>query len=279
MLSTKTSAYLELIRPVNFLITFFTGIVAVIICLNENFSTKIAFFVGLSAAFTAVAGNIINDIFDIEIDKVNRPDRPLPSGKLSNKGALVLYFIYLLLSLILSWFINLPAFIIVAVTNYLLYLYSEYLKRIPLVGNILVALLTGLVFIYGGVAVEKTSAAIIPAIFAFLVNLIREIIKDMQDVEGDKKVGYKTFPIKFGFNKSIQLILILSIVLILATCYPYITQVYRIEYFIIVMVIVNPVIVYSTKSLFEDRSNKNLKKISNLLKLSMVLGLIAIYFG
>ncbi len=278
-MTEKLTSFLKITRPFNLLITFISVIVAAIICQIEKILLIDVFAAALSASIVMAAGNIINDIFDIEIDKVNRPDRPLPSGKLSYKGALALYFIYLLLSLILSWFINLPAFIIVVVTNFLLYLYSKYLKRIPLVGNILVAFFTGLVFIYGGVAVGNPSAAIIPATFAFLINLIREIVKDMQDVPGDEKTGLQTFPIKFGFYKSIQLILILSIVLILATCYPYITQVYRIEYFIIVMVIVNPVIVYSTKSLFEDHSNKNLDKISNLLKLNMVLGLIAIYFG
>ena len=70
-----------------------------------------------------------------------------------------------------------------------------------------VAFLTGLVFIFGGVVVENPTAAIVPAIFAFLINLIREIVKDMEDVEGDNKAGVITFPIKFGFQKSKILIL------------------------------------------------------------------------
>ena len=237
------------------------------------------FVAALSASMVMAAGNIINDIFDIGIDKINQPERPLASEKISKNSAMVFYLTLILTSLILSWFINLYAFLVVLLTTILLFIYSKYLKRIPLIGSIVIALLTGLVFIYGGIAVENPLGAIIPAMFAFLINLIREIVKDMQDVDGDKKAGVQTFPIKFGFKKSIQLILILCIVLILATCYPFITQVYRIEYFIIVMVIVNPIIVYSVKSLFEDHSIKNLDKISNLLKLSMVFGLIAIYFG
>jgi len=263
----------------NFLITFITAFAAVFICAIEGFLIKLGFLAGLSAAFTASAGNIINDIFDIGIDKINRPERPLASEKISKNSAMVFYLTLILTSLILSWFINLHAFLVVLLTIILLFIYSKYLKRIPLIGNIVIALSTGLVFIYGGVAVENPLGAIIPAMFAFLINLVREIVKDMQDVPGDEKIGLQTFPIKFGFKKSIQLILILSVVLILATCYPFITQIYRIEYFIIVMVIVNPIIVYSAKSLFEDHSIKNLDKISNLLKLSMVFGLIAIYFG
>jgi len=225
------------------------------------------------------SGNIINDIFDLEIDKINRPERPLPSGKISNKEALVLYFIFLLLSFICSWFINLPAFLIVVVSTLILYLYSKYIKRIPLVGNIIVAFLTGLVFIYGGFVVDNPKAAIVPALFAFLINLIREVVKDMEDINGDRMIGVITLPIKFGFQKSRVLILVITIFLVLFTLYPFLIQFYKIEYILIVMIIVNPILVYSLKLLFKNQSVGSLSKISNLLKLDMVFGLIAIYFG
>jgi geranylgeranylglycerol-phosphate geranylgeranyltransferase len=278
-LKLKLIDFLKFLRPINFLITFLTAVVAVFICSVDNFSFQVAILAGLSAGLTASAGNIINDIFDIEIDKINRPDRPLPSGKISHKEALVLYFIFLLLSFILSWFVNQEAFLIVTGTTSLLFLYSKYLKKIPLVGNILVALLTGLVFIYGGVAVENPAAAVIPALFAFVINLIREIVKDMQDVEGDKKAGLSTFPIKYGFQKSKSLAVFFAIILILSTCYPFFAHLYKIEYFILVMIFVNPLLIYSVKILFKNHSPQNLNKISNLLKLDMVLGLIAIYMG
>ena len=121
--------------------------------------------------------------------------------------------------------------------------------------------------------------AIIPAAFAFLINLIREIVKDMQDVEGDAKVGVKTFPIQFGFKSARMFILILTLLLILFTYFPFFTKIYKIDFFIIVMVVVNPILVYCLKILFENQSAKNLKKISNLLKLDMVFGLLAIYLG
>ncbi len=278
-MKNKLTTYLNILRPVNFLITFSTAVVAVFICSVDNFLITVALFAGLSSGFTASAGNIINDIFDIEIDKVNRPDRPIPSGKILYKEALVIFFIFLLLSFIFSWFINLPAFTIVVATTFLLFLYSKYLKRIPLVGNAVVAFLTGLVFIYGGVAVENPVTAVIPALFAFLINFTREIVKDMQDVEGDKKVGINTFPIKFGNKKSKHLILVVTLFLILYTIYPFITQLYRIEFFIVVMIVVNPLLIYSLKILYKNDSPESLNKISNLLKLDMVLGLIAIYMG
>ena len=101
----------------------------------------------------------------------------------------------------------------------------------------------------------------------------------MEDVEGDKKAKIVTFPIKYGFKGSKLLILIITFSLILFTFYPFITQLYKIEYFIVVMVIVNPILIYCLKILFKSDSKNNFKLTSNLLKLSMALGLIAIYLG
>ena len=275
----KIIAAFKIIRPINAVIAFVSVIVAAFICSPEEIAWFSVLLASFAAAFTLSAGNIINDIYDLGIDKVNRPERPLPSGKISKNSALILYFLFIAASLILSWFINLYAFIIVIIATILLVLYSKFLKRVLFIGNILVALLTGLVFIFGGVAVRNSSAAIIPALFAFLINFIREIVKDMQDVDGDKNAGVNTFPIRYGFQKSKILILLMTFTLILYTLYPFVARLYKIEYFIIVMIIVNPILVFSLKILFKDRSIKNLNMISNLLKLSMVFGLIAIYLG
>jgi geranylgeranylglycerol-phosphate geranylgeranyltransferase len=225
------------------------------------------------------SGNIINDIYDIDIDRVNKPSRPLPSSKISIKESYILYFALIAVSAFISSLLNEKAIAIVLVSILILFFYSKYLKRIPLVGNITVAFLTGLVFIFGGVVVENPAAAIVPALVAFLINLIREIVKDMEDVEGDRKSGVITFPIKFGFQKSKIIILIITISLILYTIYPFITYIYKIEYFVVVMIIVNPILVYGLKILFQQDSLKSLNRISNLLKLNMIFGLIAIYLG
>jgi len=275
----KLTAIVKIVRPLNFLITFISVIVAAVICLPGHSIELNVFLAALSASLVMASGNIINDIYDIDIDRVNKPSRPLPSGKISIKETYILYFVFIAASVFISSLLNEKAIAIVLVSILLLFLYSKYLKRIPLVGNITVAILTGLVFIFGGVVVENLAAAIVPAVFAFLINLIREIVKDMEDVEGDKKAGVITFPIKFGSLKSKLFISLITISLILYTFYPFITQLYKIEYFIVVMVIVNPLLVYCLKILFEDESVKNLKKISNLLKLDMIIGLIAIYIG
>jgi len=278
-LKEKLIAIIKIARPLNFLITFASVIVTAVICLPYKTLGLNVFIAAFAASLVMASGNIINDIHDIEIDKINKPLRPLPSGKITIKEAYGLYISFISISIAISFLINEMAMVIVLVSILILFTYSKYLKRILLVGNITVAFLTGLVFILGGVVVENPLAAIVPAVFAFLINLIREIVKDLEDIEGDIKAGVITCPVKFGFQKSKYVILLISLILILFTLYPFITQLYKIEYFVIVMVIVNPILVYCLKILFEDHSVKNLKRISNLLKLSMVFGLIAIYFG
>jgi len=275
----KLTAIVKIIRPLNFIITFVSVIIAAIISSPDKFPGLNVFLAALAASLVMASGNVINDIYDIGIDKINKPLRPLPSKKITIKEAYALYFIFIVTSIFISALVNEKALAIVLISILLLLFYSKYLKRIPLVGNLTVAFLTGLVFIFGGVVVGNPSAAMVPAAFAFLINLIREIVKDMEDVEGDTKSGVVTFPVKFGSQKSKLFISLITISLILYTLFPFITQLYKIEYFVVVMVVVNPILVYCLKILFEDESVKNLKKISNLLKLSMVFGLIAIYLG
>lgn len=275
----KLTAVINLIRPLNFIITFVSVFVAALICKPDTIFTLNLTLAALAASFVLASGNVINDIKDVEVDKINRPERPIPSGKITRTNAYTLYIVLVLISFFISFLLNEIASIIILLSMVLLYVYSNYLKQIPLLGNITVSFLTGLVFIYGGVVVANPTAAIIPAVFAFLVNFIRELIKDMQDIEGDKKANVVTFPIKYGFQKSKILILFFTIMLILFTTYPFLSKLYKIEYFIIVMVIVNPILIYCLKILFEVNSANNLKKISNLLKLSMIFGLLVIYVG
>jgi geranylgeranylglycerol-phosphate geranylgeranyltransferase len=275
----KISSFIIISRPLNFFITFFSVIVSAVICLTDEYSAREIMFAALSASLIASSGYVINDYFDIEADKLNHPERPLVRVKLTKNQSLYYYFILIIVSLFFSIQINSFAFLISIIAAILLFLYSYKLKEIILIGNILVSVLTGMVFIYGGAAVDNFSYAVIPALFAFLINLIREVVKDMEDSDGDLQANVITYPLKYGFNPAKKFIFLISIFLILFTMYPFFIRLYRIEYFIFVMVIVNPVLVFVIKSLYENDSRKNLNKLSFLLKLDMLIGLIAIYLG
>ena len=278
-LSKKIFAYIKITRPLNVLITFLVVVVAILISQSEQLELYTILLASIAASLVAAAGNIVNDIYDIESDKISHPDRVLVLGTLNKTEVKLEYIILNFISAIISINLSQTLFAIVFISALLLFIYSAYLKKIPLIGNIVIALLTGLAFIYGGFASGNPVAAIVPAVFAFLINLIREIVKDIQDIEGDTKAGVITFPIKFGFKKSKILILIITISLILYTLYPFITELYKIEYFIVVMAFVNPLLILSLKFLFDSKKENNLSVVSNMLKLNMVLGLIAIYLG
>ncbi|OGU36685.1 MAG: hypothetical protein A2315_03595 [Ignavibacteria bacterium RIFOXYB2_FULL_35_12] len=273
------TGFFIIIRPLNCLITFIVIIVSGLICTNDNHISIKLLLAGLVGFIITAAGNSINDIIDVDIDRINRPHRPLPSLRLTLKQAWVLFLLLVTTSLVLSLFINLFAFLIVLLSNALLILYSLSIKRVPVFGNIVISFLTAYAFIFGGMVVENVNGAFIPAVFAFLINLIREVIKDMEDTKGDKLAGVNTLPIKYGINASKYFVLVVSSILFLFSFVPFLFHIYEIEFFLIIMIIVNPLLVYVVKLLFEDVSKQNLGKVSALLKLNMIFGLIAIYIG
>lgn len=271
--------YLKLIRPLNCLITFISVLAAAFISAGEYFPFNTVLSAAIAAALVAAAGNVINDYFDVEIDKIAHPDRPLINGKILKKNALNFYFLLNLAALIIAYFISTTVFGIVLLSIILLLLYSFSLKKIILFGNYIIAWLTGMVFIYGGLVAGNVTAAVIPALFAFLINFIREIVKDIQDIKGDLTAGVVTFPAKYGSDKAQIIIIALTLTLILLTFHPFVFSYYKIEYFVFVMGVVNPLLVYFLKSVNSNKSEKNLSRMSILLKLNMVFGLIAIYLG
>lgn len=271
--------YFVIIRPVNLLIVFTAVIISGWICTAVNFPTGIVLLAALSASLTASAGNVINDFFDYESDKINHPERVVPSGKLRLQQVLVFYFFLVLLSLFLSYLINTACFVIVVLSNLLLFFYSYKFKSVILFGNIIVAFLTGLVFIYGGYAVRNLYYAIIPAAFAFLINFIREVVKDMHDIEGDNVAGIKTLPQVFGLSKTKFFVFLLTFILILSSFIPVLNNFYNDRYLIIIAVLLNPILLFFVWSIYRNHSSENLNKLSFLLKLNMIIGLTAIYLG
>lgn len=276
---TKTYAALKISRPVNVLITCASVVIAGVICNLHGYLNFSIIFAALSAAFINAAGNIINDIFDVKTDELNNKKRVLQNNLLNVPEAKNLYILFTITAFILASLINNNALIISAFTTGLLYLYSLKLKKLPLAGNIVVAALTALAFLYGGVAVNNLNGTIIPALFAFLINFAREVIKDIEDMKGDAESGFSTFPIRYGVRSSK---IIIAVNIVLAFILPFILwnlDVYKLPFFIIVIFLVNPVFVFILRYLLIGNLNKNLVKISMLLKLNMILGLLAIIFG
>jgi len=278
----KIYSVLKISRPVNLSITAISIYVAGFLA-SDNFVNDLSSisFAALAGIIITAAGNIINDMYDLEIDKINRPDRILPAGLLTTSEAKIVFFILIAVAFIIGSLINLCCFLIIIFSAIIIFLYSYKLKRILFLGNFTVAFMTGLAFIFGGAVVNNASNGIIPAFFAFFINFTREIVKDIEDIEGDSYGKFYTLPMVIGIERSLKFINLLIITLMILTTLPFILKVYSIEYFLIIMIIVNPVFVYFLKISYNNKGKKKIifSKLSYLLKLNMVFGLTAILFG
>jgi len=275
----KFKAFFKIIRSINILITFLSVIVAGILSL-EIFSISLSMLIAaISESAVFSAGNIINDIFDVDIDKINRPNRVLPKGDWSKKDAIIIYSGLLVVSTFLSFNVNFTVFTFVTATNILLFLYSYRIKKMILTDNFIVAAIVGSAFLVGASSVGNISAGIIPFIFAFLINFAREILKDIEDIKGDVSVGLISFPSKFGIENSKKIILFFILSLIAFTFYPYFVGIYNLTYLLIIIIFVNPLLIYFLIKLFKNDFTKNLSMLSLILKVDMIFGLAAIYFG
>lgn len=151
-----------------------------------------------SAACVGGAANSLNDIFDQDIDRVNRPDRPLPAEQVTPRAAWIVWGIGSVLGVALSLGLTGVHVGLAVGAVALLYAYNAWLKHVPGVGNLVVALVVALAVVYGSLAVGPVGPAFVGAVFAFLTTLAREIVKDVQDVTGDAEAGARTLPLVAG---------------------------------------------------------------------------------
>ena len=146
------------------------------------------------------AGNALNDYFDRDIDKINHPRRPIPSGRISPDSALLIAFVFFLVSLVLATFINIIVTFIVVANFAVMISYEVLSKAKGLAGNMTIAWLTGTTFLFGGAAVGAIEDTIVLAALAFFATLGRETAKDIEDIEGD--VSRDTVPMQAGVGNA-----------------------------------------------------------------------------
>jgi 4-hydroxybenzoate polyprenyltransferase len=170
-------------------------------------------FVGaLSAAILNAASNINNQYFDLEIDKVNKPFRPLPSGKISKMATILFAFMLYCISLTLSLFINLHLFFIILITAVITFFYSApplRIKQYPFISNIAIALPRGMLLIVAGWSTVKSVFSIEPWFIGLIFALYltgAATTKDFSDIKGDSQFGIKTLPILYGPEKAAKII-------------------------------------------------------------------------
>jgi len=275
----KLTAYLELSRPINGLIAFISVFLGAMFARGIGLAGMDTFIVAISALLILSAGNGFNDYCDHEIDRINKPQRPIPSGRIGRHEALIFSLVLLGLGTGLGFLVNRYAVAIATFVSSCLVVYAIWLKRTPFAGNLVVGLLTGLTFIAGGVAVASIRGTLVPATFAFLFTTAREIVKDIEDIEGDRRNNARTIAVLWGKRAAVCIALCFMFAVIAFSPIPYLLNWYSWRYLPTVVIGVDLVLIYFAIRLWRDASTENSAKIQRWMKWDIFVGLGAIYLG
>lgn len=193
---------LAITRPANSLVAGLAALLGYIVATGTL--APIALLLVPIVVFITAGGNVFNDLCDLEIDRINRPQRPLPSGEVSPEGAGVLAASLFAAGLVLTVPAGLPCVVIAVVNSLLLLFYARTLKRTALWGNMAVSYLAASIYPFGGAlaGLPGIGRTLPLAGITFLAMLSRELLKDSEDVEGDSRAGARTVPIAFGVKKT-----------------------------------------------------------------------------
>jgi geranylgeranylglycerol-phosphate geranylgeranyltransferase len=217
------NSVLSLVKEIRLLNALIAGVVVILGgYLTPAYIGIHVYLAALSVAIITIAGNMINDYFDVETDRINRPQRFIPSGKVTKKQVLSISISLFILGNALLTILDFNLLKFGLTTTFLLVIYTPVLKKRPLIGNITISFLLSLTIIVGTVASGAfitLKDSILPASLIFFLNLPREILKDGEDLTGDRKAGFRTFPVVFGIRRTRNLAVLTLWILILWICF------------------------------------------------------------
>lgn len=267
--------YLEILRPGNAIMAVIAIFLMAVI--SGKFTLE-ALMAGVVVFIVTGAGNSINDYFDHKIDAINKPERPIPSGRISLKTALIYSIFLFVMGIVLAFLINLLLGMIAFLSSILMIFYARDLKTKCLIGNLSISFLTGLCFVFGGIAVGQIMVSIYLGFFAFLMTMAREIVKDMEDVEGDKLEGANTLPILHGMRISSVLAAIFMILASVGSPLLYFMGIFSVFYLPVLFLAI-VIFLYCAMSILKDQSIENAGKVSKRIKLGMGITFVAFAVG
>lgn len=208
----------QISRPINLLMVAFAQFMAAFFLVETtNVGLPVLqdyklYLLVLSTVIITAAGYMINDYYDVKIDYVNKPNEVIIGKGIKRRVVITLHTIFNLTGIGLGFLVAPRVGIINFIAAFLLWLYSNRFKRQPFIGNLTVAFLTGLAIYLIAFYYQKAELLVLTyAIFAFFLNLIREILKDIEDRQGDRKHGCRTLPIVLGFRKTKDVIFLIAI--------------------------------------------------------------------
>ena len=286
----KIKDAIEILRPINDIMGSLTVIIGILnsrsndpIILTWNIILGV-----ITYFFLAGSGMVINDYYDIEIDKINRPERPIPRGAITLKQAKILWIatslIGITIAILHSVLFNIGYLnvIIAVLFAFMGWLYAAWGKKSGFIGNIIVSISFSIGLIYGAVLNNSNVPPYIYFFFltSFFLLLSREVIKGCEDIEGDKNQGVKTLAIQIGVKKSTIFSLIFALLAIVFFILPCFTNILNRLLFLISMAFGLAIVLYAIVLMLKrNLERKDFKKISLILKIAMFLGLVAFIFA
>ncbi|MEM2893723.1 MAG: UbiA family prenyltransferase [Candidatus Bathyarchaeia archaeon] len=278
----KLTAILRLMRPVNCIMMGSAVVVgAAIVGLDRFPSEWIAIALGFMTAFSLTGCSMaFNDYFDREIDAINEPSRPIPSGEIKPTRALQISLGLSLLGLTAASVTGPTLLVLSLISLALMILYSTKGKRLGLMGNLLVSMCIAIPFIYGGILIggSPPPTSILFSLMAFLSNTGREVNKGIVDIEGDKARGVRTVAVSRGSRGAAQVasaFYISSVAIsILPKLFGLVSSLYDLP-----VAIADGGLIYSSYSLLRNPSRENSRRIKNLVLLWMSIGMFGFFAG
>lgn len=247
------------------------------------FSAAAGQIIWLLPVFIAVfmitgAGNAINDYFDADIDAINRPNRPIPSGRIKKESVFIFSIVLFISGIIVAYFIgrSYVPFLIAVFNSFLLYYYAYFLKRAVFVGNLSVSYLSGSTFLFGGAAYGQKGIEVILVLFllSMLATLAREIVKAIEDIEGDRKEGALTLPVRIGERPAAFIASAFGLLAVGLSPIPYIIGLFN-EYYLFTVGIADIIFLYAVFLILKKEPSAS----SHYLKVAMFSALIAFVAG
>jgi 4-hydroxybenzoate polyprenyltransferase len=277
------SSLLKLTRFGNLLIIglaqyFTAGYLIGVQTLNDSRLLLLSF----STIIIAAAGYIINDYYDVKIDYINKPDRVVIGKSIPRRYAILFHVVLsglgVLIGLYLSWrtgVLKIAALNMLSV--FLLWWYSNSLKRMPFVGNLTVAFLTGLsILIVDALYRTGNALIVIYSLFALFMTLVREIIKDMEDLKGDNTFGCRTLPILLGIRKTKFVIYaILAVFSVMVLVLDHFYEALPMKYYLVFLFVPLLWLLYR---LIRADMKKDFSLLSSFCKVIMLLGILSMAF-
>lgn len=274
--------YIRLVRMPNLLIILLTQYFTAIFIVGNTgewskyLFDKELFMISLSTMLVAAAGYIINDYYDIKIDYINKPHRVIVGRDVKRRHAIAAHHAFTLAAIVIGFIVHPAIALINSAAAFALWHYSS-LKTKPFVGNLIVAALTALCLILLALHYRQNEMLILAyAFFAFGLTLIREALKDMEDLEGDSDYGRKTLPVILGIRKSKWILFFFTLVFIMSLFF--ITLKLNNQavtrYFFIFMI---PMVFFIVKLVRSDRKS-NFSFLSSFCKFLMLCGILSMIF-